>query len=267
LENELSFKISIKTDGVWRVNQMSEALEAIDGLVTRVLVASKIAEVCQEFSPVISELQIFGLLEKGQERKWNEAKDPADIITRSDFAKFFSLLKNAGVNVTQREFGLKLNFTSSDLREIAPLSSRPEIERITMASPGEWLLIISSGMIVTKQGINLLTKIFDALFFHNKMRKTELREKEAKAKLEEIKANKEQLDLESKGMESREKQLKLFHDYTVAIDSLIASLRSVGFENDELKKIVEKMVTQDIDTISRYASLGNIENIKLDILN
>ncbi len=81
--NDSDFRIIIKTNGIWRVNQITEVLNSIDGLITRISVATKISETCHKFDYAISNLQAFGLLEKGKEEKWSEAKKPDEIITRN----------------------------------------------------------------------------------------------------------------------------------------------------------------------------------------
>ena len=157
MEDNLGFRITLKTNNIWRVNQLTEALNSLDGLVTRISVAGKISETCQKFDYAISNLQAFGLLEKGQ--KWIEAQTPDEIITRNDFVDLFTSFRNAGVEVSSKEFGLKFTFTVSDLMDIAPLSSRPEIEKINISSPGEIILLVSSGILISKQAINLIIKI------------------------------------------------------------------------------------------------------------
>ncbi len=151
-------------------------------------------------------------------------------MTRNDYVDLLSSFRSYGVEVSSKEFGLKFSFAVDDLLDIAPLSSRPEIESISMSSPGEIILIISGGILVTKQAINLLVKIIDAL-----------------KRKEEIK----------------EKKIKHFYDYSVALDSFVGALRNAGFENNELKKLVRNVITKDIDTITRFISLGNIESISL----
>lgn len=258
-------RIVVKTDGIWRASQVVDTLSALDGLSTRVAVASKIAEDCETFDYVISNLRALGLLQKGLPDQWDKAASSHDILARTDYVKFISLMRNIGVEVQQTTLGLKFLFHVSDLLDLAPKSSRPEIEHIKMASPGSWSLLLS-GLLGTKQAVSLLEKIFDALFFHKSTKtkkEAEARDASANARITEAKAKEQEAKAEMACIKVHKEQTKIMLDYTIAIDSLVASLRNAGFEDKDLKSVLQDKVMADIDILSRYKSIGLIRNISV----
>ncbi len=79
---------------------------------------------------------------------------------------------------------------------------------------------------------------------------------EAKAKREEALATGTILKLERQ-------KVNLLFDYTVAIDSLTASLRNAGFDNADIKSALHARICKDIDVLSKHKSIGLLESVSV----
>lgn len=264
----LSARVLVQTGGVWRLPQLTAALNAIDGLSSRIAVAQHIAESCEEMNYVISNLRALGLLAKGKPDQWGETKYPTDLVGRKDYIEFVSLMCNAGVEVQLTDLGVKLSFAVSDLIDLVPSVNRPEIDRINMSSPGEWSIVLTD-FLGSKEWVRLLERIFDALFYNRdtgKRKKAEARKAIAKARQEEAKAKHMEIDSELQGLTVASKRNDLILDYSVAVDSLVASLRNAGFADQEIRGILKEKLLQDIDTLSRFKSLGLIKSATVQMI-
>ena len=257
-------RIQVQTGGIWRADQLARTLLAIDGISARGGVASYIAETCEAYDYVIKHLKMFGLL--NQPKSWKKPKTPTDVEVRTKFAEFITVMRNVGVSARITQLGVKFQFQVDDLYDIVPTSGRAEIERISMSSPGEWLLLVS-GALKSKSAVQLLDKIFDALFFKEstKRRKNaEARETEARARLIDAKAKETKARTDLIAVKVCREETRLLLDYTVAIDSLAASLRNAGFDNQGIQKVLRSRMEDDIQLLAVHKSLQLIKRIRVE---
>jgi hypothetical protein len=264
-QGDSAARIVVRTGGAWRASQFAETLTALDGVATRVAVASQIAETCQQFDYVISNFRVLGLLEKGAPENWRKPDGPQDVIGRTDWVKFVSLMRTMGVGVDLAPDSLKFNFLVPDLLDLAPSSARPEIERIRMASPGTLSLLLT-GILGKKQCVSLLERIFDFLVAPKAgraKRAAEAREAKAKARLAEARAKQQETRVASELVRLQREQVNLLFDYTAAIDSLVITLRNAGFDNSVIKSALQDRVMKDIDVLCRQKSIGLIESVRI----
>jgi len=254
-------RLVVETNGVWRVNQIVEILTALDGITARVAVSVHLSEVCDAYDYIISNLHIMGLIQKGDIDKWGMAKTPSDQKVRNDYLSFISNLRKLGVQVQLTEVGAKFSFLTTDIIDIIPVSSRAEIEKINISSPGTFSIILSGllGSALTK---SFLDKIFDPIFFpqSTQMKKqAESREAIAKARKAEAEATKAEI-------ENLDYINRVTLDISVTINNIALSLRNAGFPDNEIKSIVYDSIMRDIDVLARYKSLSMIKSIKAEIV-
>lgn len=265
-KNNLSSRIVVFTNGIWRANQISEFMLALDGLSTRIAVALKISELCHSSDNLISNMRILGLLGKRKDFTGEFPSSPKEAFIRADFIDFVKNMRSVGIDVKPSSLGLKFSFGVKDLIDIAPISSRAEIESISMSSPGKWSLIISE-LLGTKEVFIFLEKIFDSIFFNKSIRmkkEGEGREALAKAKIveEKVRESKAHSDLEQIKVYKEVNNLIL--DYNITIESLITTLRNSGFSDAEIKIVLTEKLIRDIDILARFNSIGLVEKIQIE---
>lgn len=264
-EQQTFARLDVETRGVWRVSQVAEVFSALDGLTGRLAAASRLAEACEEFSYVISNLRALGLLKKRELEDWGQAPGGMAAIARTDYVDFVSNMRNAGVEVRRARDAVVYRFNVQDLLDIVPPAHRLEVERITMASPGIWSFLMS-GVLAAPKSIELLDKILEALFFRNttaaikraeaRQRRAEAREVEAKARQQEVLAD----VAEARAVVQRAEALV---DYSGALFTLADSLRRAGFEEANIKTMVSAKIEESINSLARYRASGHIQHITL----
>jgi hypothetical protein len=265
-EQSLIVRVDVETAGVWRAEQVASTLLAIDKIAARVGIASYISETCEAYDHVIRHMGMFGLLDKKPEN-WGKPKTPTDLEVRSGLASFISLMRNAGVNVKVTHLGVDFSFLVDDLSDILPVSSRAEIDRISMSSPGVWSLLLT-GAIKSEGAFHFLEKIFDSIFYRESIKRkkaAEARLIESQAELNKANARKERARAKREEILAQQEKQSLILDYVVAVDSLILALRNCGFDNKQIYSVLRDRLMSDIDLLARHKSLGLINNIRVSI--
>lgn len=260
--------LTVRTDGVWRASQVSDALLTFDLLTARIGVALHIAETCDKYDYVLSNMEVFGLFEK-KTTPLNYPSDPLDASSRSDFMNLLSKLRVIGVQPIKTDIGLTFSFVAADLAEIAPLSSRLEVQKIRMASPGVWSLLLS-GLLGSRSTTGILHKLFDALFYPRSARRqrtAEARSAIAKARAEEATARQKEAraQLETASTKYLLKRINassnVLLDHTVPLDSIRASLNG-RFPSHEINKALAS-ITDPLERLTLYHSSGLIKSITI----
>jgi len=254
-------RIQVETAGIWRAEQVARTLLAIDGLASRVGMASYIAESCEAYDWAITSLGMFGLLERPE--KWKKPKSPSDLELRNGLGAFVSLMRNAGVSVDISRLGVRFSFLVDDVYDLVPVSARAEVEAIKMASPGSWSLLIPSAL-KSPAAVRLVEKLFDALFFHGAARRrsyAEARHAEAEAKHAEAKAKEAGAKASLAVVKARREEARLLLDYAVALDSLLAGLRNAGFDNNQIERVLNGRISDDMKLLGLHKSLGLITGL------
>ena len=258
-------RVHVHTAGTWRAEQLAQTLLAIDRIATRVGIASYISQTCEAYDYVIRHMGMFGLMGKAPD-EWEKPTTPTDVELRTDLAAFASTLRNVGVEVKVTHLGVHFLFLVEDLYELLPVSSRAEVEKIHMSSPGSWVLLLT-GALKSEGAVTLLGKIFDSIFFRESTKRSkvaEARQKEAEADIAEAKARAENVSAHSHELSLRQQETDMFLDYAVAVDSLVSALRNAGFEHTQIQRIVQDRLTADIDLLARHKSMGLIESLDME---
>ena len=259
-------RVRVKTDGLWRAEQVARTMLAVDGIVVRVAVASSIGEACEAYDWAIRTYGMLGFL-GGKPETWEKPKTPSDLELRSALSRFVSLMRQAGIEVTFSELGAKYTVLADDLYQIVPTSYKAEIESIRMASPGSWSLLFANAM-KSDQAVRLLEKVFDAMFFHSATKRkkmAEAREAEARAAIAKAQSREAQAKADTAIIRARREEMSLVLDCSVAVDSLVLTLQNAGFDTQQTLKFRAKL-DEDVRTVALQKSLGLLKRIAVERL-
>jgi hypothetical protein len=266
-ESESFARITVATDGVWRAHQVAEALTTLDRLTCRIGTVSMLTEICRTYDYVISNLRVLGLLRKGDPRNWGKVASPSQELARTDYVEFVSMMRRYGVEVEQTPVTLKFSLAVSDLLEVVPESSRLEIESLSMASPGKWLLTVS-GALARKAFLAPAQQIFDALFFHRETRARKAAEAQAVlATARKINAEARERDAQAGLVDAKaaHQRATALLTYSKATDSLVASLRNAGFRQADIKAMLVTPLRDEIAVLTTHKCAGLITGIQLEV--
>jgi hypothetical protein len=266
-ENESFARITVATDGVWRAQQVAEALTTLDRLTCRIATVSMLTEICRTYDYVISNLRVLGLLKRGDAQRWSKPAGPMEELARTDYVEFISMMRRYGVEVEQTPVTLKFSLAVSDLMEVVPESSRLEIESLSMASPGKWLLTVS-GALARKVFLAPAQQIFDALFFHRETRARKSAEAQAVlATVSRIQAEARKRDAEAGLVDAKAAQQRAtaLLTYSTATDSLVASLRNAGFRQADIKAMLVTPLREEIAVLTTHKCAGLITGIQIEV--
>lgn len=255
-------RIIIKTDSIWTAARLADYLRAIDRLVVTVGIADSVAATCEAYEHVYTHLKVYGLLTA---EGYSKPSDPFEIEVRDEYVEFSKQMRRIGVETSISHEGIKSRFLAADLYEHIPSHLKCEVESIKMASPGEIKLLTT--ILNSKFANGILEKIFDSLFFNDSFKRKEeaaLRELEAKASLMEAMADKHRAEAVKAMAEALEAQSLATIDYTVALDSLHATLANAGIPQDQISNVVTSKLESEIKELAVARSLGLIKGIEIE---
>lgn len=261
----MALRLIVRTDGLWKVIQVSEAMSSLDTMCARIGAAIMISTYLESKSYVLANLRALGLLGRSEE-EWGKPGSPIQEDTRREFLDLVRFSQGNGIETRLKHGTVGFHITTKDLADIIPLSQRMEVESLSMASPGEWVLILS-GILAAAPVAHLLKRLIDALWKTPTERAKE-RKLSAEARLLEIQAeqaekrkNKEEVG------QPKDKSLQLQRSALTALDTVVASLRNAGFEESDIQEKVLNPQIKDSDIISRHRSSGMIISVSLEMVD
>ena len=112
----------------------------------------------------------------------------------------------------------------------------------------------------------LLDKIFYALFFREDLRRrvrAKTEQDEAKVRLTEASARETDARVIRELATARRQDAMAVLDYSVALDTLVVSLRNAGFDNAQIQRVLTTRMHDDIGTLAVHKSLGLIASLRV----